>query len=53
MEYKLNGITYKPNLEPEAQLVILFVKGSGTKETKLLIGSKNGVKYIATSAPEQ
>ena len=52
MSYEMNGITYRPNLEPEAQLLIRFEQGSGIKETKLLIGTKDGTRYLITSAPE-
>ena len=51
MEYEIVGVKYRPNLEPEAELIIEFVKGSGIKETKLLIGTKDGKKYLTTSAP--
>ena len=51
MEYEMDGVKYRPNLEPEAELIIEFVKGSGVKETKLLIGTKEDKKYLTTSAP--
>lgn len=53
MSYEMGGVTYSPNLKPEAQLLIQFVTGSGIQHTKLLIGEKNGEKVLITSVPEE
>lgn len=54
-EYKLRGVTYRPNLEPVGRMRIEFTSPPGgqttTESSAYLIGVKDGSHFIATAAP--
>jgi len=56
LEYTLDGVTYRPNLEPAGRLRVEFEPGEAgglptTHSTSYLFGTRDGVYWIATSAP--
>jgi len=53
-EYKLAGITFRPNLKPVKKLVVTFKKQDSTFEVTgsgYLLGQHAGAVYITTAAP--
>ena len=56
LEYTLEGVTYRPNLEPVGRLRIQFEPGEAgglptTRSASYLFGIRDGVYWIASSAP--
>ena len=56
LEYTLEGVTYRPNLDPVGRLRVEFEPGEAdgmptTRSTSYLFGTRDGVYWIATSAP--
>ena len=53
-EYKLGGVTYRPNLAPERKLSVSFKKNDSTFEvtgSSYLLGRHDEKCFIATAAP--